>query len=116
MRGSQSHKAAFALAIFGLLLGAHALAQTGPTQAPPTPPPSSPWLPLVSALAWLVAAIVMAFAFRRSLGDFLSGLATRVTKLSAFKVEFELAAAPSAAVSPLLDDIRTATSSAAISD
>jgi len=117
MRGSQSRRAAFALTILLHLLGAHAFAQTGPAQAQPTPPsPSSPWVALVSALAWPVAAIVMAFAFRRSLGDFLSGIATRVTKLSAFKVEFELAAAPSAAVSPLLDDIRTATSSAAISD
>jgi hypothetical protein len=117
MRGSQSPKTVFALTLFVLLLAPYIFAQTGPAQTQPTPPPlSSPWVALVSALAWPVAAIVMAFAFRRALSDFLSGLATRVTKLSAFKIEFELATAPSAVTSPLLDDIRTATSSAAISD
>jgi hypothetical protein len=55
-------------------------------------------------------------AFRNSLGLFFSGLAGRVTKLSAFKVELELATAPSAATGPLLDDIRSATTSAPIAD
>jgi hypothetical protein len=78
--------------------------------------PSPVWASLVNALAWPVAAIVMALVFRRPLGDFLGGLATRVTKLSAFKVELELAAVPSAAVIPLLDDIRSATAPAEIND
>ncbi len=78
--------------------------------------PTDHWVGLASALAWPVAAIAIGLAFRRPLSSFLSGLASRVTKLSAFKVELELATAPSAATGPLLDDIRSATTAAAISD
>ena len=60
--------------------------------------------------------MIIALAFRRPLGDFLGGLATRVAKLSAFKAKLELAAVPAAAVNPLLDDIRSATTPAAIND
>lgn len=86
--------------------------------SPPVGPasPSDPWVGLTSALAWPIAAIAIALAFRNSLGDFLSGLAGRVTKLSAFKVELELATAPNAAAGPLLDDIRSATTLATIAD
>lgn len=118
MRVPQFRKAAFALTMLDLFIGHNAGGQTvlaQPQAIQPSPP--IPWVALVSALAWPVAAIIMAVAFRRPLGDFLRGLATRVTKLSVFKVELELAAAvPSAAVSPLLDDIRSATTPAAISD
>lgn len=87
------------------------------SNSPVAPTPSSePWVGLASALAWPIAAIAIALAFRNPLGSFLSGLAGRVTKLSAFKVELELTAAPAAATSPLLDDIRNATTSASISD
>lgn len=87
------------------------------TSSPVAPTSSSePWVGLISALAWPIAAIAIALTFRNPLGSFLSGLAGRVTKLSAFQVELELTAAPSAATSPLLDDIRNATTSASISD
>jgi hypothetical protein len=87
------------------------------TGSPVAPASSSePWVGLTSALAWPIAAIAIALAFRDPLGRFLIGVAGRVTKLSAFKVELELTATPSAAASPLLDDIRSATTSASISD
>jgi len=78
--------------------------------------PVLPWVALVTALAWPVAAFAIAFVFRTPLGNFLSGVAGRVTKLSAFKVALELATAPSAAAGPLLDDIRSATTLANVSD
>lgn len=78
--------------------------------------PSAPWVGITGALAWPIAAIAIALAFRKPLGHFLSGLAGRVTKLSAFKVELELATAPNAASGPLLDDIRSATTLASIAD
>ncbi len=117
MRKPQSSKAALAFAMTAFLICTDAGGQTAVAQPPAIPPsPSPPWVAVVSALAWPVAAIIVAVAFRRPLGDFFRGLATRVTKLSVFKVELELAAAPSAGASPLLDDIRTATAPAAISD
>lgn len=114
MRRFQLQMIAFMLA--AILDGPNAGGQTAPPPPPIQASPVSSWVALVGALAWPVAAIVMAFAFRKPLGDFLGGLAARVTKLSAFKVELELAAVPSAAISPLLDDIRSATTPAAIND
>lgn len=73
---------------------------------------SSTWAGFAGALAWPIAAFAIALAFRKPLSAFLNGLSGRVTKLSAFKVELELAAAPSAAAGPLLDDIQSATTSA----
>jgi hypothetical protein len=116
MRRSQTRKAALALLMLLVLMGADAAGQAVAAQVPQPAPQSPAWVAVVNALAWPVAAIVMALAFRRPLGDFLSGLAGRVTKLSVFKVELELTATPSAAVSPLLDDIRSATTPASISD
>jgi len=107
------------LSSFASLILTGAVGSTTVQAASPAAAPASPsdlWVGLISALAWPIAAIAIALAFRRSLGEFLSGLAGRVTKLSAFKVELELATAPSAATGPLLDDIRSATTSAAISD
>jgi hypothetical protein len=116
MRKSTACKAALALMAFAVLAGSDALGQAAATAAAPaTAPPATPqpamppWVAVVSALAWPVAAIVMALAFRRPLGEFLSGLSGRVTKLSVFKVELELAAAPTPATSPSLDEIRSAT-------
>ncbi len=77
---------------------------------------SAPWLGFASALAWPIAAVAIALAFREPLSQFLSGLSGRVTKLSAFKVELELATAPAAGSGPLLDDIRSATTLAPIAD
>jgi hypothetical protein len=74
-----------------------------------------PTIELVKALAWPLIALFIAIAYRRPLTLFIGALGSRVTKLSLFKVELELK--PAAATStPLLDDIRTATSSAAVSD
>ena len=66
---------------------------------------------LVKALAWPVLVLVVAVVFRRPLALFLGALGSRVTKLSIFKVELELVPATSATSTPLLDDIRAATSS-----
>jgi hypothetical protein len=79
----------------------------------PSCPPS---VELVKALAWPVIAAGIAVLFRKPLQEFVGALGTRITKLSVFKVEFELVPAATAAASPLLDDIRTATTPAAISD
>jgi hypothetical protein len=58
----------------------------------------------------------MTFAFRRPIGAFVTALGTRVAEPSVFKVELELVPATSAPSTLLLDDIRTATTSAPISD
>jgi hypothetical protein len=71
---------------------------------------------LVKALAWPVIALLIAVIFRQPLGQFLGTLGNRVSKLSLFKVELELLPAAAAVTTPLLDDIRSVTNSAAISD
>lgn len=114
-----SRKTFFLLAFtLSLFLGA-----VGQTPTPtPTAPALSPspvvnWLTVVSALAWPLTSLIIVLVFRRPLGDFFRGLAARVTKFSIFKVELELAkTTPSAAESPLLDDIRTATTAAPFND
>ena len=91
-------------------------------QAPasaPTMPPSAGALSvveLVKALAWPIVALVIAGGFRRPIAQFVGALGSRITKLSLFKVELELVPASAATITPLLDDIRTATNPAAISD
>jgi hypothetical protein len=75
-----------------------------------------PLVELVKALAWPVVALLLAAAFRQPITQFVGALGSRITKLSLFKVELELVPASAATVTPLLDDIRTATSPAAISD
>lgn len=90
--------------------------QTPSAASTTAPAPSTPLVELVRSLAWPVSALVMAFAFRRPIAAFVTALGTRVTKLSVFKVELELVPATSATSTPLLDDIRTATTSAPISD
>ncbi len=77
---------------------------------------AGPAVELVKALAWPVVALVMAFTFRRPIAAFVSALGSRITKLSMFKVELELVPASPATVTPLLDDIRTATNPATIND
>jgi|GEM_PF-2410981 len=114
MCGSQLRKAVLALMLFAVLVGSDAGGQTSQPQ-PVQVPPSPPWVALVNSLAWPIAAIVMALVFREPLDNFLGGLATRVTKLSVFKVELELRA-PNPGVVALLDDIRNPTTLAQISD
>ena len=82
----------------------------------PATVPTHQTVELVKALAWPVIALLIAAAFRRPIALFVSALGSRITKLSIFKVELELVPATAATSTPLLDDIRTATSSAAISD
>jgi hypothetical protein len=65
MRGAILHRALFALTMLAVIVGTDAGAQTAPTPPQPIPPlPSPPWVALVSALAWPVAAFVIALAFR----------------------------------------------------
>lgn len=96
-----------------------ALAQTlspaPPSAATPTAA-APPVVELAKALAWPIVALALAAIFRRPITVFFSALGSRITKLSLFKVELELLPATPATVSPLLDDIRTATSRAEISD
>jgi hypothetical protein len=108
----------FLIALLNLswLAGSEGAAPATPAAPAIAGSPASTWVALASAAAWPIAAIVIALAFRKPLGQFLSGLSGRVTKLSAFKVELELASAPSAAAGPLLDDIRSATTLASIAD
>lgn len=108
--------ATFASLIFSGVAGSETASSS--TSTPPVSPasPLTPWVGFTSALAWPIAAILIALVFRKPLGKFLGGLAGRVTKLSAFKVEMELAKAPSVAAGPLLDDIRSATTLAPIAD
>ena len=104
-----------------LLLAAGALAACdvmaqAPASAPATPASTGALsvVELVKALAWPIVALVIAGGFRRPIAQFVSALGSRITKLSLFKVE--LVPASAATITPLLDDIRTATNPAAISD
>lgn len=109
---------AMALAVTCLLC-VDALAQAMASASSPASAPSAGSLPpveLVNALAWPVVALVLAGAFRRPITQFVGALGSRITKLSLFKVELELVPASAATIMPLLDDIRTATNPAAISD
>jgi hypothetical protein len=109
----------FFLLAFTLFLILDAVGQTPtPTPIPALPPsPVAYWLTVASAVAWPLTTVIIMLVFRRPFGDFLRGLAARVTKFSVFKVELELATTtPSAAESPLLDDIRSATTVAQFSD
>jgi hypothetical protein len=96
-----------------------AAAPVGSPTAPvgsPAAPVGSPAVELVKTLAWPIVVLLIAVGFRKSIGLFLSALGSRITKLSVFKVELELVPATAATTYPLLDDIRTATNSAMISD
>jgi hypothetical protein len=80
-------------------------------------PPKDLWPELIKALSWPVASVLIAILLYRPLTDFVTALGGRITKLSLFKVELELKPAEaSQAITPLLDDIRSATTSAALSD
>ena len=117
MLGPGSSLFIVALDVATLVSAAGAAAQSAAPQAPSALVPSyPPMVELVKALAWPLIAVVVALLFRKPLGEFVGALGTRVTKLSVFKVELELVPAATAVVSPLLDDIRTVTTSAAISD
>ena len=78
--------------------------------------PVSTAVELVKALAWPLVVLLIAVVFRRPLALFVSAMGSRITKLSLFKAELTLVPATAATTTPLLDDIRTATNSAMISD
>ena len=71
---------------------------------------------LSKSLAWPLVALIVAVWFREPIGDFIGDIGGRISKLSVFSLQFELAAAKSSTTTPLLDDIRAATSSAQVSD
>jgi hypothetical protein len=87
---------------------------TAPTnQAAPGAPANQASIPaveLAKALAWPAAAVVIAILLYRPLNIFVRAIGSRITKLSLFKVELELLAA--AISTPLLDEIRSATTAA----
>jgi hypothetical protein len=63
---------------------------------------------LLKAVAWPLVACMALVAFREPIGRFLSGLAQRVKKFSAFKVEFELTEVTAKQVTgPVLSEIRS---------
>jgi hypothetical protein len=75
------------------------------------------WPELVKGLSWPVASVLIALLLYRPLTRFVTALGGRITKLSLFKVELELKPAEaSQASTPLLDEIRSATTSAPIGD
>jgi hypothetical protein len=86
-----------------------------PTAAAPLPV-YPPMVELVKALAWPFFAAIIVILLREPIHGFVTALGTRITKLSIFKVELELVPAAAGAEGPLLDDLRTATTSADISD
>jgi hypothetical protein len=106
-----------AITVLSTLATCAAFAQPAVPGSLPSPSAAStPMVELVKALAWPVVALLIAGIFRRPIARFVSALGSRITKLSVFKVELELVPASAATATPLLDDIRTATNGAAISD
>lgn len=105
------------LLVAGALAACNVMAQA-PASAPALPASTGAIsvVELVKALAWPIVALVIAGGFRRPIAQFVSALGSRITKLSLFKVELELVPASAATIAPLLDDIRTATCPAEISD
>lgn len=90
-------------------------------QAAPTAPSSlvtsaDPLVELVKAVAWPAATLILAALFFKPVSAFLGGIANRITKLSVFKVEFEVSPGATAKSVPLFDVIRDATTAAQISD
>jgi hypothetical protein len=104
-----------ALAMTGFWLVAPAHAAVASANAL-KPTPLDFGLETVRALAWPLVAVVIALVFRRPLALFFSTIGGRITKLSLLNVELELVPATPAASTPLLDDIRSVSLGAEISD
>jgi hypothetical protein len=66
-------------------------------------------------LTWPIVVLAALLAFRRPLSTLIAGLGSRVTKLSVFQVELELAAAEARAPSVVLNQLRD-TTQAAVAD
>jgi hypothetical protein len=71
-----------------------------------TAPHDASVAPVLSAIAWPIVAVAALVLLARPLGEFLRGIASRVTKLSAFNVELELAHRATPAVGIALEEIR----------
>lgn len=71
---------------------------------------------ILTAVAWPAFALVIGIAYYRPITLFVTALGSRINKLSLFKVELELVPAAPATTTPLLDNIRSATLAAEISD
>ena len=84
------HARAAALIAFAIAVAESTVvyAQATPPQPPP-PLPTAAWAEVVSALAWPVSAVILAFAFRQPIREFVGALGARVTKLAIFKLELE---------------------------
>jgi hypothetical protein len=98
-----------------ILLTCRAYAETA-AGTPPVAAPGDPRIELAKALAWPVVALLIATLFRRPISAFMSVIGRRITKFSIFKLEIELPPATAATITPLLDDIRNATTPAEIND
>jgi hypothetical protein len=55
-----------------------------------------PWIQIAQASLWPLVVIAAIFIYRRPLASFLEGMGQRITKISAFKFEFELSKLPEA--------------------
>jgi len=98
------------------VLGACSASAESTTATPSVAAINSLTVELAKALAWPAVALFIAVIFRRPISLFVNAIGGRITKFSLFKVELELVPATAATSTPLLDEIRTATSSAVISD
>ena len=108
---------AMVIAVMSGAIMCGAAAEIAPSaSAPPALPPAFPAVELVKGIAWPLAALVIAIGFRQPIALFMNALGGRITKLAVFKVELERVPATAVTTTPLLDDIRTATNSATISD
>lgn len=88
---------------------------SAPVRAASAPTDSS-LIELSKALAWPIVVLLLGGAFRKPLSAFIAALGGRVNKLSIFKFEIELASATAPASTPLLDEIRSGSSSAPVGD
>lgn len=71
---------------------------------------------LSKSLAWPAVVLVIGLAFWKPLSAFIASLGGRVSKLSVFQVEIELASAKAPPSTPLLDEIRSETYQAPMAD
>lgn len=105
MRRLKRFAATLAIATISAVAACGVIAEiTAPASTLALPPSSA--VELVTALAWPVVALLIAALYRRPISGFVRALGARITKLSLFKVEIELAT--SATTMPLFNDIRTA--------
>lgn len=74
------------------------------------------WVQLVGYLAWPLAAVGIAFAFREAIGGFIGSLGGRLTKLSVFSVSVELTPAAPAGGTGFLGEVRSVANPAEIND